>query len=82
MDAKKESHQPGQGVMTLNIDSPPIVADLDDHTTRLAALKARAEVKGHHLQPLGSGFLLSRWGHVHYCVDLADIDRRLQKMGA
>ena len=82
MDAKKESHQPGQGVMALTIDSPPIVADLDDRAARLAALKARAEAKGHHLQPLGSGFILSRWGHVHYCTDLADIDRRLQKMGA
>ena len=82
MDAKKESHQPGQGVVASNINSPPIVADLDDHTTRLAALKARAEAKGHCLQPLGRIFILHRWGHVHYCVDLADIDRRLQKMGA
>lgn len=45
-------------------------------------LAARAEIKGHTLQKIGSGYLLSRWGCVQHCTGLDVVEQHLQQMGA
>lgn len=45
-------------------------------------LAARAAIKGHTLQKIGSGYVLSRWGCVQHCTGLDVVEQHLQQMGA
>lgn len=45
-------------------------------------MAARAAIKGHTLQKIGSGYLLSRWGCVLHCSDLDVVEQHLQQIGA
>lgn len=49
---------------------------------RFSTMKARAAIKGHTLQKIGSGYLLSRWGCVLHCADLDTVEQHLQQLGA
>mgnify|MGYP000608996362 CR=1 FL=1 len=43
-------------------------------------LAARAALKGHALQKLGSGFMISRWGHVKHCIDLDGVEAFVRRL--
>ncbi len=58
-----------------------IVNDAEMERNRFASLAARAAKAGHHLQKLGSGYILSKWGWVKHCCDLDGVDAALRQMG-
>jgi hypothetical protein len=57
-----------------------IVTEADEARKRFATLAARAAIKGHVLQKLGSGYLLSRWGHVRHFIDLDTAEALIVRM--
>jgi predicted NAD-dependent protein-ADP-ribosyltransferase YbiA (DUF1768 family) len=57
-----------------------IFNEVDAERKRFATMAARAAIKGHTLQRLGSGFLLSRWGNVRHFVDLDTAEAALQAL--
>lgn len=63
-------------------ETPPaaIFTEGDAERKRFANLAARAAIAGHTLQKLGSGYLLSRWGHVRHFVDLDNAEAMLRRI--
>lgn len=57
-----------------------IFAENDHERKRFATLAARAAIKGHVLQRLTSGYLLSRWGHARQFVDLDTAEAMLRRI--
>jgi hypothetical protein len=57
-----------------------IVSDEEEHRKRFATLAALAALAGHTLQKLGSGYLLSRWGHVRHFTDLDQAEPIIKRM--
>lgn len=57
-----------------------IFTDCDPERKRFATLQARAAIQGHTLQKLGSGYLLSRWGHVRHFVDLDAAEAMIRRI--
>lgn len=63
-----------------NTTDAAIFTDCDSECKRFDTLAARAALAGHHFQKLGSGFLLSRWGHVRHFVDLDTAEAMLRRI--
>lgn len=57
-----------------------IFTEQDEQRKRFSTLAARAAIAGHTLQALGSGYLLSRWGHVRHFVDLDNAEAMLRRI--
>lgn len=57
-----------------------ILADDQVQRKRFDTLAARAALAGHTLQRLGSGYLLSRWGHVRHFNDLDTVEPIIKRM--
>lgn len=57
-----------------------IFTEDDLERKRFDTLAARAALAGHQFQKLGSGFLLSRWGHVRHFVDLDTAEAMLRRI--
>ena len=57
-----------------------ILTEADAERKRFATLAERAAIKGHVLQKLGSGYLLSRWGHVRHFIDLDTAEAMIQRI--
>lgn len=71
----------GKGLPETHSADDAIVTDEQAQRNRLNVLVARATKAGHHLQKLGSGFILSKWGHVRHCCDLDGVESALRQMG-
>ena len=84
MDAPNDESQSvqGNGIPETHSADDAIVTDEQAQRNRFAHLQARATKAGHHLQKVGSGFLVSRWGHVRHCVDLDGVEMFLRQVGA
>ena len=73
----------GKGIQeTHETTNVAIVSDADLERNRFGTLKAAAERAGHHAQRLGSGYLVSRWGHVKHFIDLDGVAAFLRQVGA
>ena len=70
--AFQDHHQQG--------DLTPTAQKTGNPEKQFAALAARAAIKGHVLQKLGSGYLLSRWGHVRHFIDLDTAEAMIVRM--
>lgn len=57
-----------------------IFTEDDPERKRFDTLAARAALAGHNFQKLGSGYLLSRWGHVRHFVDLDGAEALIVRM--
>ena len=47
-----------------------------------ALLKAQAALIGQHLLKTPGGYALSRWGMVHHCTTVDEVQATLKRMGA
>lgn len=72
----------GKGIPETHSTDDAIVTDEQAQRNRFNNLTARAAKAGHHLQKLGSGFILSKWGWVKHCCDLDGVESALRQMGA
>ena len=61
-------------------DFTPNAQKIGSREKEFATLQARAAIKGHTLQKLGSGYLLSRWGHVRHFIDLDTAEAMIQRI--
>lgn len=61
-------------------DFTPNAQKIGNSEKQFATLKARAAIQGHTLQKLGSGYLLSRWGHVRHFIDLDTAEAMIQRI--
>jgi hypothetical protein len=60
--------------------SPAILTEADAERKRFDTMAARAAIMGHTLAKLGSGYLLSKWGHVRHFVDLDTAEAMLRRI--
>ena len=92
MSTTTNGHEPGKntpeksecpaatGQNAEQTNNAAIFAENDHERKRFATLAARAAIKGHVLQKLGSGYLLSRWGHARQFVDLDTAEAMLRRI--
>lgn len=57
-----------------------ILNEVEAVRKRFATMAARAAIKGHTFQRLGSGFLLSRWGNVRHFADLDSAEAVIRRI--
>jgi len=80
MNAQKAQSPVGAGLSGFQNTDSDSLAQADAERKRFDTLAARAAIKSHTLQKLGSGYLLSRWGHVRHFVDLDTAEAMLRRI--
>ena len=58
-----------------------IVQEYRQDSKRFASLQAKAALAGHTLITCGTGYILSKWGHVRHCSDLDSAEAAMRQMG-
>ncbi len=81
MTAPQKSESPAAtGQIAEQSTNTAILTEADAERKRFDTLAARSARKGHTLAKLGSGYLLSRWGHVRHFVDLDTAEALIVRM--
>lgn len=81
MTAPQKSESPGgAGQIAEQSTDTAILTEADSERKRFDTLAARSALKGHTLARLGSGYLLSKWGHVRHFVDLDTAEAMLRRI--
>ena len=81
MTAPQKSESPAAtGQIAEQSTNTAILAEADAERKRFDTMAARAAIKGHTLAKLGSGYLLSKWGHVRHFVDLDTAEAMLRRI--
>ena len=81
MTAPQKAQSPAAtGLIADENTNTAILTEADAERKRFDTMAARAAIKGHVLQKLGSGYLLSRWGHVRHFIDLDTAEAMIQRM--
>jgi hypothetical protein len=81
MSAPHKAQSPAAtGLSGFQNTNTAILTEADEARKRFDTLAARAASKGHVLQKLGSGYLLSKWGHVRHFIDLDTAEALIVRM--
>ena len=81
MTAPQKSESPAAtGQIAEQSTNTAILTEADAERKRFDTLAARAAIMGHTLAKLGSGYLLSKWGHVRHFVDLDTAEAMLRRI--
>lgn len=81
MTAPQKSESPAAtGQIAEQNTNTAILNEADAERKRFDTMAARAAIMGHTLAKLGSGYLLSKWGHVRHFVDLDTAEAMLRRI--
>lgn len=81
MITPQKSESPAATGQTQNeITDTEILNESNAERKRFDTLAARTALNGHTLVKVGSGLLLSRWGHVRHFVDLDTAEALILRM--
>lgn len=70
----------GRGLPETHSADAEIISDAEAERNRFSVLAKRAAKAGHHLQKVGSGFILSRWCHAIHFIDLDSAQALIVRM--